>query len=263
VSAERLHALSDRLSERDQAIIQTINGFGFMTTRQLQTVHFAHHETAQAAARICRRVLQRLAEHRLVEAVDRRVGGLLAGSDVTIWRVGVVGDRWLRLSSSTPRTRFKQPSARFLDHRLMVAGCYTALIARTHAGQLELISAVAEPDSWRPYLGPGGTPDTLKPDLYAVTASGDFEDHWFIEIDRATESVPTVLKKCRQYERYRRTGREQQRLGLFPRVVWVVPDQQRADQLTRAISASSELDTALHRVTVMVDFVDLIVGGAA
>jgi len=71
----------------------------------------------------------------------------------------------------------------------------------------------------------------LKPDLYAVTASGDYEDHWFCEIDRATESMPTLLKKCVQYEAYRRTGAEQDRLGVFPLVVWVVPDDAQADKL--------------------------------
>jgi len=53
---------------------------------------------------------------------------------------------------------------------------------------------------------------TLKPDLYVLTAPrtnqqpSEFEDHAYIEVDRATESLPTLIRKCRQYETYRRSG---------------------------------------------------------
>jgi Replication-relaxation len=60
----------------------------------------------------------------------------------------------------------------------------------------------------------------LKPDLYAVTASRDFEDSWFIEVDRGTESLPTLLRKCGQYEEYRRSGVEQRDRQVFPLVLW-------------------------------------------
>jgi hypothetical protein len=162
-----------------------------------------------------------------------------------------------------PRGRFKQPSARFLDHRLSVADCYVRLVTAQHAGQLELLEAAPEPDSWRPFLGPGGVPELLKPDLAVVTASGDYEDVWFIEIDRATESLPTIVAKCQQYERYRRSGREQERAGVFPLVVWVTPDERRAEQIDRAIRTSRSLDSSLYRCTPQTAMVDVIRGGAA
>lgn len=159
------------------------------------------------------------------------------------------------------RLRVKLPSARFLDHRLAVADCYVDLVRAAHDGQLELLLADPEPASWRSYLGPGGVAETLKPDLYAVTASGAYEDHWFCEIDRATESLPTIRRKCAQYERYRRTGREQQTSDVFPLVVWVAPDDQRADDIRRAIAADRQLDAALYRVTTSAAFRDYITGG--
>ncbi|MEV0707389.1 DNA (cytosine-5-)-methyltransferase [Nocardia aurea] len=61
------------------------------------------------------------------------------------------------------------------------------------------------------------------PVLYAETAyppSSDYIDAAFIEIDRGTESIPTLLKKSREYEAYRRQGVEQDRNVVFPLVIW-------------------------------------------
>ena len=68
--------------------------------------------------------------------------------------------------------------------------------------------------------------EILKPDLYAVTASGEYEDHWFCEVDRGhrepADAHPQVPASTR---RYRRTGQEQAARRRVPDVVvWVVPD---------------------------------------
>jgi len=99
---------------------------------------------------------------------------------------------------------------------------------------------------------------TLKPDLYAATASGDYEDHWFIEADRATEHLPTVLTKCRVYARYAATGSEQHTSGVFPAVLWVVPTEARAVSMRRAIQADKSLPTELFRVITTEQFTDFI-----
>jgi hypothetical protein len=111
-------------------------------------------------------------------------------------------------------------------------------------------------------MGPHGGPEILKPDLYAVTAGGEFEDSWFIEVDRSTESLPTLLKKCRQYERYWQSGREQAAHGVFPAVLWVVPDERRAQVLIRSIRRHFGADRELFRVTTADVFMSVIVGGA-
>jgi hypothetical protein len=102
----------------------------------------------------------------------------------------------------------------------------------------------------------------LKPDLFAITANGDFEDHWYIEVDRATESVPTLLRKCGQYEAYRRSGIDQQTHGVFPVVAWLVPSEPRAKKLQAAIRASRHLDRNLFRVATADRFLDLVHGAA-
>ncbi|HEX6656023.1 MAG TPA: replication-relaxation family protein [Candidatus Limnocylindria bacterium] len=235
-----------------------------MTTAQLQCLHFHDHTTEEAAARICRRVLARLHQLQVVEHLQRRIGGVRAGSASFVWRVGPVGDRLLRQSRGEGgRARRKEPSARHLDHCLAIADCHLALVTAVRTGRLELLRVATEPDSWRSYLSVGGATEVLKPDLYAVTATGEYEDHWFVEVDRATESLPTLLRKCVQYERYRRTGREQAKTGVFPLVVWVVPDEQRAAKLRAALHSVRGLDPDLFRITTPEPFAELVGGGSA
>lgn len=259
ISRRRLTQLAVTLSDRDRAILSSLDAFGFSTSRQLEALHFAKHRTPEAAARICRRVLQRLHRDRLIAVQGRRIGGLAAGSSATIWRLDVAGDRLLRQDSETPRRRFKEPSPRFLDHRLAVADAVVALTQAAADGHgLELVDWQTEPDSWRHFDSGFGAAEQLKPDLFVVTASGDFEDHWFVEIDRATESLPTVLGKCEQYERYRRAGVEQAGHGLFPRVIWCVPGDARRRRLAAGIARSSVLDPDLFHVVITTGLVPAI-----
>lgn len=263
VGARQLDRLRNDFSARDRAILSDLHKFHFLSTSQLQSLHFSQHTTEPAAARICRRVLARLADCRVIEHLERRIGGIRAGSASYVWRVGPVGDRLLRQAAGDgARARRKEPSLRHLDHSLAVADCALALVTAARTGRLELLSTTTEPDCWRHYHGSGGARETLKPDLYAVTASGDYEDHWFIEVDRATESLPVLLKQCAQYERYRRTGHAQADGGVFPRVLWVMPDERRGAQLQRGLGVARTLDAALFRTTTAECFIEAVFGGA-
>ena len=77
---------------------------------------------------------------------------------------------------------------------------------------------------------------------------GDLEIHAWIELDRATESVPWLTTKAKAYGHYFDTGREQAAAGVFPLCVWIVPDDRRADDLTRALAAIPPAHLALHRI---------------
>jgi hypothetical protein len=245
------------------AILHSLDAHRLLTTQQLIRFHFADHATPAAAGRICRRVLQRLFELDLIEHLQRRVGGVRAGSASYVWRVGGIGDQLLRLQTSTdrPRARRKEPSLHHLEHCLLIAEAHLALLDLARKQRLELLSVVTEPRCWRRYLTISGSPETLKPDLLAITAQADYEDHWFIEIDRATESLPTLLAKCAQYQDYRRSGQTDD--DVFPLVVWVVPNQTHAAKLTAAIASSRTLDPALYRICTLDRFGEVITGGAA
>jgi hypothetical protein len=254
VSGEQLQALSSTLSDRDRAVLRSVRRFGFLRSHHLEQMHFTDHSTSEAAARICRRTLQRLQTAGLLDTLQRRIGGLRAGSASSIWRLTAAGHRLLRQrEADAPRPRRKEPSLRFLAHRLTVADCYCRLLAAERAGLVELLSAEPEPASWRPFTGRHGAREVLKPDLAAVTATPDYEDHWFIEADLGTESLPTVLRQCQQYERYRLSGDEQQAHGLFPRVIWLVPDERRRDRVRTGIDRAKDLDSDLFVVALYSD----------
>jgi hypothetical protein len=93
---------------------------------------------------------------------------------------------------------------------------------------MTLVTFDAEPTCWRPYVGPGGTRLTLKPDALIVMQLDDYEDRYFIEVDCGTEPGPRLTAKARIYIRYWQTGREQANTNVFPYVMWVVPNERRA-----------------------------------
>ena len=254
-----LDQLRERLSERDLTIMRSVREHRFLTARQIEQFHFVEHCTDEAGARVCRRVLARLTRERLLARLQRRVGGVRAGSASFVYVLGPVGGRLL----DETRRRFTEPSPLFLDHTLAVADAHVALAGAARRGQLELLSVDVEPSCWRRYIGSGGASEIVRPDLYAVTASGVFEHCWFLEIDRGTESPAAISRKCVAYGAYWRTGREQETHGTFPLVTWVAPDDQRAKRLTAVISSARNVKRDLFHVTTSERLVELMAGGAA
>lgn len=115
-------------------------------------------------------------------------------------------------------------------------------------GDTEVLRIETEPACWRTFTGREGAPETLKPDLFAITASGEFEDLAFIEIDRGTESLAVLLQKCRVYQRYFNSGREQAESGLFPKVIWLIADQDRRERLRLVLEDDGALMPDLFQV---------------
>jgi hypothetical protein len=219
-----------------------------MSARQIQALHFpAHeHENEQAAIRARQRVLTRLCRDRLLIALERRIGGLRAGSAGLVLALGPVGQRVLAQAGT--RRRAYEPTWRFVDHTLAIAQLVVDVRVAARAGSLDAIRCEAEPTCWRSFARLGGR-FVLRPDAFLALGVGEFELRWFIEVDRASESLPTVLKKCRLYADYYQSGTEQAAHGVFPRVCWVVPDETRAERVRTAIRRDGSLPDALFVVT--------------
>lgn len=264
VGRRALSAVGDSLSARDWAILRTVAAHRYLTTRQMEGFCFADHATPLTAARVCRRVLRRLDHLLVLSHLERRIGGVRAGSASYVWQVGRVGHRLLAATNQQPSKRAQQhePGWLFLDHCLAVADAHLALLRLHRAAELELITVQTEPDCWRRYSGVGGARLVLQPDLYVVTGAGEFEDHWFIEIDRDTEHPKRLLAKCQRYEDYRRSGIEQATGGSFPLVVWVMRGSAQAERLRQTIASDGNLDRCLFRVTTADAFGSLIREGA-
>jgi chorismate mutase len=246
-----LELLRNRLSQRDHDILQSVRDHRFLTTKQIARFHFNDHETMLAGTRACVRVLARLRDHRLLRRLNRQVGGVRAGSTSFIWCLDAVGERLTRTAptdqGSAVRARPFEPSVLYLAHTLAIAEAHLTWREVARQGGFELIEVSTEPRNWRRYVGLGGGVHILKPDLYVVTHAAEWEDHWFVEIDLNTESIPVLIAKCHQYERYRRTGLEQAKLGVFPAVLWVLSSHPRRARLAAAVGADEGLDVRLFR----------------
>lgn len=250
LSRQQLEAILAGLSERDTEIIASIQRYRYLLTSQLQRLHFSDASTPTAGLRAASRSLKKLRGLGLIDHLARRIGGVRAGSGAMVWHLTHAGERliYLRSQKLTPTKRFFEPSPYFLAHTLAVAEVAVQLteLCRDHHG-IELSALQPEPDCWRTYSECGSTL-VLKPDLFAVTLSGRYEDRWFCEIDLDTESPVKVVEKCEKYHRYYRSGLEQKESEVFPLTVWIVPTAERRDRIIAHIRKAFEKQPKLFAV---------------
>jgi hypothetical protein len=83
-----------------------------------------------------------------------------------------------------------------------VAELYADLTEAARGEGVTLARFATEPGAW----WPNGVGGWLKPDAYAVLERPGVRDHWWVEVDLATESVPTVRAKVAIYLDFRRRG---------------------------------------------------------
>lgn len=236
------------LSDRDQKILSVVAEVGVVSATQLQRLAFPPLWGSElSAARRSRRVLARLTDQGLLQRLDRRIGGVRAGSAGYLYRLGGQGRRLLGQSR---RDRRWEPGQRFVDHCLAVAELHVQLVEAQRDGRLAAVAITHEPDSWRRFQSVGGV-ETLAPDLLVECTTIDgWELRWFVEVDRDTEHLPTIVRKAELYERYWRSGREAAIHEVFPRVLWSVPTVDRAAALGRALAGKRGVTSDLHRVAV-------------
>lgn len=247
------------LSEREMGVLGSIADFRYLAARQIESLHFSGHASALTGARTCRRVLERLTKATLIFRLERRIGGLRAGSASFVYGLAPLGCRVL-FDDDVARPRRREPSARFLDHTLAVAQFAVDLYDLARSSGFDILSLETEPSCWRTFTKGLGASETLKPDLLITLAIEEYEQHWFVEVDCASASTQAVLRKCRTYHDYWLSGLEQNRTGIFPRVLWVVPSRKREAQLKFAIESAARLNQDLFAVTPKRDAPGVAVG---
>lgn len=256
LTARVLHELDASLSDRERQVLFSLRRVRLATALQLERLHFTDVTRRQA-----RQVLSSLANRRLVARLPRVVGGRRAGSAGYVYTLDLAG---LRLTEDG-RKRTARPwpvGPAFLAHGLAVTDLYVHLVEREHAGLLKVQTFTSEPASWRSFHGTSGRA-ILKPDAFVVLRIGAYEDRWFIEVDRSTESLPTISRKCDVYRRYWQSGTEQARADVFPRVLWVVPNGRRAEAVAEACAKQPAEAWRLFTVTTAGEAADRLVRGAA
>ncbi|MDR1704199.1 MAG: replication-relaxation family protein [Clostridiales bacterium] len=240
---KRLEELDRQLSDKDKAILQSLLCCRYLVTGQIRRLHYTESKSKSAGHRAANWGTAKLRSYGLIEILDRRVGGVRSGSASYVWALTESGVNLLRLHDEayTPRKRAYEPSPNFMKHTLEVSETYLQLTEICKCRGLELVKAEMEPACWRGYTGEDGKPASMKPDMFAVTANGDYEDSWFIEVDMNTESPSVVLDKCRRYVCYCKSGIEQKTHGVFPLVVWLVGSESRKSKLIQYITDCREM----------------------
>lgn len=226
------------LAPRDWAVLTDLERFRLADSTQIRRLHFGGHASPRAAVRATNQALRRLAAIGLIDHLDARIGGPQGGSSTYVWHLTPAGARLLaRRRAPTGRAPVRhEPTPRMAAHTLACTETAVRLREQVASGRLELLALETEPDCWRDWLDPTGIRHLLKPDLFTVTAAtgAEFEQLWFVEIDRDSESVATLAGKAAVYGAYQASGQPIRRHGAMPRVAWIVPDTRRAQVVARA-----------------------------
>lgn len=229
VTDASVQRLTAQLTPLDYCVLDTLQTVRIATGGQLRRLYWSDSDSGK---RLARHHLAKLTKLRVIARLDRRIGGVRAGSDGYTYALDVAGLRVV--SDSTTNGRLRKPSTpgdRYLAHALAITDRYVDLREAEARHQFELLAFEAEPTSWRPYPGDHGRSLAIKPDAFVILASQDWEHRWFIEVDRATEHRPTILRKARDYISYFQSGTEQAITGIFPRVLWIAPTDAHANLL--------------------------------
>jgi hypothetical protein len=224
VTGARVAEIARELSQRDRAIVADVGRVRVLTGGQVERLHFTEL-AGRHRDRTRRRVLERLVHLQLLTPLERRIGGVRAGSAGLVFALGPAGQRLLELGHGTGG-RSRRPGTstpRFMIHNLAVAELYVELVEAARRGAFTLTGFRAEPACW--WRTSEGV--WVKPDAFVVVGSGEVEDSWAVEVDQATESLPTIRRKLKVYLDLVASGERGPGGGVLPRVLVTVPDERR------------------------------------
>lgn len=80
-------------------------------------------------------------------------------------------------------------------------------------------------------------------------------------MDRGTEGSRAIGTKLRQYVSYHASGAEQAAHGVFPKVLWTVPDETRANVIRGCIKQLASGERELFEVAVFGEVMAGLVAG--
>jgi len=227
VSSAYIDNLLDRLSDRDWQIIADVRRCRVLSGDQITRLHLSNISelTRERTRRV---VVARLVEWGVLSPFARRIGGVRGGSAGSVLALDVAGQRlvqarWPDAIEEAQRTRRPwTPGQLFVAHAVAVSEVYVSLVELSRSGGFTVAAYTTEPLSWWP-SGLGGF---LKPDAYLKLSAQRVTGHWWLEVDRATESLPTLQRKLITYLDFTARGQ----LGpndVIPRVMLSVPDERR------------------------------------
>lgn len=264
-AGRRAALLRGQLSQRDLAVLASLEKLRLLTTSHITRLHFVDGPDASNIRR-AQYTLKRLHQLKLVTRLSRVIGGKRAGSAGVVYGLSGLGLRVLFApdTANQPRRRIWDTKPYFQDHMLAVAALYVGVKERERHG-IDLLSFDGEPACWRHFTGGGGELVVVKPDAYVQVGLGALVCSWFVEVDLGTETLPMIHRKYERYIAYWNSGTEQQRMktddledGVFPLVVWLVPDTRRRDKFEQATQRVTGDARRLFKVALLEDGADVL-----
>ena len=224
VSRAYAEALTASLSERDWAIVESVSALRILTGEQLERLHFPLLSSPRSRSVVRWRKLKRLVDARILVAFPRP--GRRAGSAERCYALGAAGQRLMQVRANLAghghiRTP-DRPGERFIEHTLATSELSVALYERCPLVGVAIDRYLVEQAATWPVVH--GM--SLRPDALCVLRCWSVRDYWWIETDRATESLPTIRRKLRTYLAFVESGQLGPD-GIVPRVLFACPTEER------------------------------------
>jgi hypothetical protein len=251
LTAARQRQLQAQLTQRDLIVLKWVSDLRFVSGWQLTRLCFADSNSSDTNARTARRALLRLVRLGALQRLPRQVGGIRAGSAGFVYHLDVGGQSLAVSHGWQPERRRRRSLAvgtLFVRHALQVAELHSLLVDSDRSRSFELLELAAEPSCWRSYDGLGAQRTRLKPDSYVRLGIGAYEYSYFIEVDLATEGSHAVEQQLGRYAAYHGSGTEQAERGVFPRVLWLAPDDRRVSVIADCVQRQRPTARELFQV---------------
>ena len=179
------------LTKKEREILTLLARCRYATTKQIVALYFQDSQHSRTAFRRANLLLNQIKNRQLINHLERRIGGVRAGSGSFVWHITIKGMKALHRPQ-----RFKnkyEPTAHHLEHTLAVTQAYVFLKLLEEDGKIQLERFDFEPTCHRTYATFSGKKIFLKPDAFAQLVLGEYEDSYFCEIDMATASLNRVI----------------------------------------------------------------------
>lgn len=240
-------ALMPSLSERDWAIIQNVNALSIMTGGQLERLLFPLLTSSRSRSVVRWRTLKRLVDARVLHAFP--LPGRRAGSAERCYELDSAGQKLMQISANLAghgrMHRSDEPGDRFVLHTLATGELYVALVESTASYGVRVERYLVE----RAATWPMVHNTWIRPDALCVLRHGSIHDYWWIETDRATESLPTIRRKLRTYLAFVESGQPSPN-GIVPRVIFTCPTEARCAAIRREVQTLPEPASVMFSVAV-------------
>lgn len=262
LTSTQLSAVDNRLTERDRGIATQVGRLRLLSHGQVRRLFFADGARS-AGLRVGQRRLAQLVALGVLARLERRVGGVRAGSEGFVYTLGPAGQKLQRRWNGEAPAKARavhEPGGPFVAHTLACSELFVRLVEAERSDGLELLEHQAEPDCWRRFIGPFGGGLSLRPDGFVRLGVGTRELLWFIEIDRATESLSAIRRQGRAYLDYYAYGADGE---VMPRVAWLTPDTRRADGLRSALHELGGISAQLFMAAPQDTGLALLSGGSS